>query len=225
MKPILIVEDEPKIAALLEDYLKQSGYTTHVLVRGDEAVDWIRNQSPSLVLLDIMLPGKDGLDVCREVRSFSQVPIVMLTARVEEIDRLLGLELGADDYVCKPFSPREVVARVKAILRRTGKVEPDVSGYRGIEIDHERFSCRVNGQNIELTPVEFKILVALHEKPGRVLSREQLMDRAYDDHRVVSQRTIDSHMKNLRRKLDDAMPDGDSDPVLRSVYGVGYKLD
>jgi two-component system response regulator BaeR len=218
---IVIVEDEPKLAALLADYLRAEGHTVEILTRGDGAVAWIREHAPELVLLDLMLPGVDGFTICRELRQFSTAPVIMLTARVEEIDRLLGLELGADDYVCKPFSPREVVARVRAQLRRARDWQAGRSPV-AIELDEERFVARVRGKPLTLTPVEFRLLKSLVARPGRVLSRAQLQDAAYVDHRVVSDRTVDSHIKNLRRKIDDACPG--YDPI-ESVYGVGYKYD
>ncbi|MEM8548054.1 MAG: response regulator [Pseudomonadota bacterium] len=220
---VLIVEDEHKIASLLSDYLEQAGYATAIIGDGKEALDALRAAQPDLVILDLMLPGLDGMTVCREVRQFSDVPIMMLTARVEEIDRLLGLELGADDYVCKPFSPREVVARVKVILRRA-QWTPDMAEgalhYRHITLDEERFECRVEGTPVTLTPVEFRLLAALLRRPGRVLSRDQLMGQAYTDQRVVSARTIDTHIKNLRAKLT-AIHDDD---LIHAVYGIGYKV-
>ncbi|HEY0230841.1 MAG TPA: response regulator [Dokdonella sp.] len=215
---ILIVEDEPKIAALLRDYLVASGYRVSVLDSGAGAADWIREQAPDAVLLDVMLPGEDGLAVCRGVRTFSNVPILMVTARVEEIDRLLGLELGADDYICKPFSPREVVARVRAVLRRVANaLQPATAP---VELDEARFEARVQGRPLTLTPVEFRLLRKLVAQPGRVFSRTQLIDALYEDHRVVSDRTVDSHIKNLRRKLVGM----GVDPIT-SVYGVGYRFE
>jgi len=220
---VLIVEDEPKIAGLLEDYLRQSNYETHWLDRGDTADDWCKDNNPDIVLLDLMLPGKDGLAVCRELRSHSQVPIIMVTARIDEIDRLLGLELGADDYICKPFSPREVVARVKALLRRVEMINVNPAApYRGLTIDDEKFSATVDGHALDLTPVEFRLLALLASQPGRVFSRDQLMNKIYLDGRVVSDRTVDSHVKNLRQKIHDTI---DSDDLIRSIYGVGYKLE
>ena len=217
---ILIVEDEPKLAALVGDYLRVGGYESNWVADGREAVSAVRNGQPDLVLLDLMLPGRDGLDICRELRSFSDVPIIMLTARVEEIDRLLGLELGADDYICKPFSPREVVARVKAILRRTrGSTEQTAAALR---IDEATHSAMFHGVMLELTPVEFRLLKTLAANPARVFSRDHLLDNLYLDHRVVTDRTVDSHIKNLRRKLEQAAPG--QDPI-RSIYGVGYKLE
>jgi two-component system, OmpR family, response regulator BaeR len=215
---VLIVEDEPKLSALLRDYLVAAGFRTSVLDNGGLVSDWIREQQPDLILLDINLPGVDGLTVCRQVRTFSEVPILMLTARVEEIDRLLGLELGADDYICKPFSPREVVARVRAVLRRARPI--DASSPPPVVLDQERFEARVHGQVLTLTPVEFRLLGKLASQPGRVFSREQLIGALYADHRVVSDRTVDSHVKNLRRKLIEV----GIDPIA-AVYGVGYRFE
>jgi len=222
---ILIVEDEPKLASLLNDYLSQSGYHCHWLDRGDTATAWIRDNQPSLVLLDLMLPGKDGLEICREVRAFSDVPIIMLTARVEEIDRIMGLELGADDYVCKPYSPREVVARVKVILRRVDSVAgANVANdsYRNISLDEHRYLCQISGTSVELTPVELRLLAHMLKQPGRVFRRNELMNVIYTDGRVVSDRTIDSHIKNLRKKVNAVASEGD---LIHSIYGVGYKLE
>lgn len=217
---ILVVEDEPKLASVLSDYLRAAGYGVHVLADGREVVPRVRDRAPALVLLDLMLPGKDGLAVCRELRSFTEVPVIMVTARTEEIDRLLGLELGADDYVCKPYSPREVVARVKAVLRRLERRRQEPEGR--LRVDAATWEATLDGLPLSLTPVEFRLLEALAGRPGRVLSREQLLTRIYDDHRIVSDRTVDSHIKNLRRKLQEAAPDED---LVRSVYGVGYRLE
>lgn len=217
---IVIVEDEEKIAQLLMDYLQQAGYRCTWLADGVQAEQAVREQHPDLILLDLMLPGRDGLDLCRALRQFSSVPIIMLTARVEEIDRLLGLEMGADDYVCKPFSPREVVSRVKALLRRArGRVLPDRL-QDGLALDEMRFQARLDGKALDLTPVEFRLLVTMHAQPGRVFGRESLLQQIYADHRIVSERTVDSHIKNLRRKLQDAAPERD---LIQSVYGVGYR--
>jgi two-component system response regulator BaeR len=219
---VLVVEDEPKLGALLRDYLLAEGYAVELRERGDGAVDWIRAHEPDVIMLDLMLPGVDGFTLCRELRAFSKVPVIMITARVEEIDRLLGLELGADDYVCKPFSPREVVARVRAQLRRAREWRGEAPAALGLTLDAERFEARVGATPVPLTPVEFRLLRALTERPGRVLSRQQLLDALYVDHRVVNDRTVDSHVKNLRRKLADASVG--FDPV-QSVYGVGYKFE
>jgi two-component system response regulator BaeR len=222
---VLVIEDEPKIAALVVDYLKAAGYAAEAVGDGSAAQSAFERLRPDLVLLDLMLPGKDGLTICRELRAVSTVPIVMLTARVEEIDRLLGLELGADDYICKPFSPREVVARVKAVLRRaafTAASDGGLAADAPLVLDPDKFEARWRGRLLDLTPVEFRLLARLAERPGRVLSRAKLMEGLYLDHRIVSDRTVDSHVKNLRRKISDV--DATADPVV-SVYGVGYKLE
>jgi len=223
MKSILIVEDEPKLAALMSDYLKAEGYATHSLADGLAVMPWLRGNAADLVLLDLMLPGRDGLAVCREIREDADarirgVPIVMVTARVDEIDRLVGLEAGADDYVCKPFSVRELVARVKVILRRPRISTRD----SGLVVDAERHQATLDGKALDLTPVEFRLLATLAAAPGKVLSREKLLAQLYEDHRVVTGRTVDTHVKNLRRKLGEARPGAD---LLRSIYGVGYALE
>ncbi len=217
---ILIVEDEPKIAELLADYLRAAGHNPRTLADGRDVVPAVRAKQPDVILLDLMLPGRDGIDICRELRSFTQVPIIMVTAKVEEVDRLLGLELGADDYICKPFSPREVVARVKALLRRMqAGSEPDAGG---LSIDGDRFEASIDGVRLDLTAVEFRLLQTLAATPGRVYSRDQLMEHIYSDHRIVGDRTVDSHVKNLRRKLAAVRPGID---MVQSVYGVGYRFD
>ena len=217
---ILIVEDEPKLAGLLADYLQaHGGFRCEVVWRGDEAVPRFREVRPDLVLLDLMLPGLDGLEVCKLLRAESTVPIIMVTARVEEIDRLLGLELGADDYICKPYSPREVVARVKAVLRRTIPRAGAPAG--GLVLDRERRVAELGSVRVDLTPVEFALLAALHDHPGRVLSRDRLMDQMYADYRVVGDRAVDTHVKNLRRKLNAA---GVGEELIESVYGLGYRF-
>jgi two-component system response regulator BaeR len=219
---ILIVEDEPKIAALLQDYLRaQGGFQTEIIARGDEVLSYFREHRPELILLDLMLPGLDGIEVCKRIRVESTVPIIMITARVEEIDRLLGLELGADDYICKPFSPREVVARVKAVLRRSNPAE-DRHGKPQLTIDSESFTASYGGARLSLTPVEFALLRSLASHPGRVLSRDQLMNEMYSDYRVVSDRAVDTHIKNRRRKRRDHCEGKD---MIESVYGLGYRYD
>ena len=217
---ILIVEDEEKLAGLLADYLRQAGFDTTCLGDGAVVTQWVLDHKPDLILLDLMLPGKGGLDICKEVRSFSNVPIIMTTARVEEIDRLLGLELGADDYICKPFSPREVVARVKAVLRRT--VTNHLTPTSGLILDESRYRAVLNGHELDLTAVEFKLLQFLAASPGRIYGRDTLMDHIYSDERVVADRTIDSHIKKLRKKIEAACP---SEELIHSVYGVGYKFE
>jgi two-component system, OmpR family, response regulator BaeR len=221
---ILIVEDDVKIAAILADYFLVGGYAVDRITDGFSAVAHIRSKPVDLVILDLMLPQLDGLEVCRAVRLFSQVPIIMLTARVDEIDRLLGLEMGADDYVCKPFSPREVVARAKAQLRRS--LPPlamhDAPARPAFTVERERMRIQVNGVALVLTPVEFRLLAELIEHPDRVFSRQQLLDVAHEDLRDINDRTVDSHIKNIRRKLAARLPDID---CLQSVYGVGYRFD
>ncbi len=219
MSRILIVEDEQKLAELLKDYLTQSGFNITVLNNGLDVVPHVRENKPDLILLDLMLPGRNGTDICKEIRTFSNVPIIMVTALVEEIDRLLGLELGADDYVCKPFSPREVVARVKAVLRRSGG-ETTIQA-QGLILDETRYQATLHGTNLVLTAVEFKLLAFLAANPGRIYSRDQLMEKIYADQRIVSDRTIDSHIKKLRKKLAAVSPD---EELVGSVYGVGYKF-
>lgn len=218
---ILIVEDEARLARLVADYLAAAGFTSQTLVDGRDVEPWVRAHAPDLVILDVMLPGRDGLDICRDIRGFSQVPIILATARVEEIDRLLGLELGADDYICKPYSPRELVARVKAILRRS---QPRRSGDPGggLLLDEAAYRVRSPLGEVELTAVEFHLFATLYKEPGRIFSRGQLMDRIYDDERIVSDRTIDSHIKKLRKKLDAIAPDQE---LIHSVYGAGYRYE
>ena len=220
---ILVVEDEPKLAALVMDYLKAAGHEAHWLADGHGVISFVREHTPDLVLLDVMLPGRDGLDLCREMRTFSDVPVVMLTARVEESDRLAGLECGADDYICKtPFSPREIVARIKAILRRSRRAP--VPGPAGpvLRVDVESYRAYFQGVLLDLTPVEFRLLKTLASAPGHVFSRDVLLTRLHDDHRVVTDRVVDSHIKNLRRKLEQVDPL--CDPI-RAVYGVGFRLE
>jgi two-component system response regulator BaeR len=216
---VLIVEDERKLAELLRDYLTQAGFETFCIENGLDAVPWVREHSPDLILLDLMLPGRDGLEICKELRNFSSVPVIIVTARVEEIDRLLGLELGADDYICKPFSPREVVARVKAVLRRGGGGETIHA--TGLVLDESRYHATLGGHELDLTAIEFKLLKFLASSPGRIYGRQQLMDRIYPDQRIVSDRTIDGHIKKLRKKIAGVSPA----EIIHSLYGVGYKFE
>ena len=217
---VLIVEDEAKLAGLLRDYLAQDGFEASVLHRGDEVEPWVSTHDVDLVLLDLMLPGKNGLEVCKALRASSGVAIIMVTARVEEIDRLLGLELGADDYICKPFSPREVVARVKAVLRRAKRGERPAEA--GVKLDEAGYRATIGGKDLNLTAVEFQLLKVLADQPGRIYTREQLMDAMYRDERVVADRTVDSHIKKIRRKIAAVLPDRE---VVHSVYGLGYKYE
>ena len=225
---ILVVEDDAKIADMLTNYLHMHGFVTTVCGNGLHAVPLVRTLAPALVLLDLMLPGQDGVAVCQQVRDFSAVPIIMVTARVDEIDRLLGLDTGADDYVCKPFSPREVVARIKALMRRSdGTLAPKASkdnaaaGAR-LLADEASLAVTWDGRPLPLTPVEFRLLALLMSRPGRVFSRASLLDHVHQDLRDVSDRVIDSHIKNLRRKLEAA---GAVGHTVVSVYGVGYRFE
>ena len=222
MKHILIVEDELKLARLQVDYLHNSGFNTNCLINGLEVLPWLKANPTDLMLLDLMLPGRDGLDICREIRSFSAVPIIIITARIEEIDRLIGLELGADDYICKPFSPREMVARVKAVLRRQQAQTTIPALTSALTLNSHSFRVLAEGQEVDLTTVEFQLLQALYQQPGRIFSRSKLMDLIYQDHRIVSDRTIDSHIKKLRKKLTDLLP---GQELIHSVYGAGYRYD
>jgi len=216
MNRIYVVEDEPELAALVADYVRGAGFEATVFGDGALALEAIRRAPPLLVVLDLMLPGLDGMSLCRALRAFSTVPIVMVTARVEEIDRLLGLEAGADDYLCKPFSPRELVARIKAILRRTGRAPP------GLAVDTGARRALVHGRPLTLTPSEFEVLAALARRPGQVFTRAQLLELVRQDDLDVTERAIDSHIKNLRRKIDAAAPG--LEPI-RSIYGLGYRFD
>ncbi|MCD1126270.1 two-component system response regulator BaeR [Jinshanibacter sp. LJY008] len=223
LPPVLIVEDEPKLGQLLIDYLQAAGYHTHLITQGQEVISWVKQHSPSLILLDLMLPGVDGITLCREIRAFSAIPVVMVTAKTEEIDRLSGLEIGADDYICKPYSPREVVARVKTILRRCYLPARELPSMApGLQLDESQFQVRYNNSSLNLTAAEFRLLKTLSAHPGQVLTRESLLDNLYDDYRVVTDRTVDSHIKNLRRKLETLAPEK---AFIRSVYGLGYRWE
>lgn len=220
---VAIVEDEPKLSSLLQSYLSREDFDTTVYDEGTLALQGLLQSPPDLVLLDLMLPGLDGLSICREFRKQSDVPVIMLTARVEEIDRLLGLEIGADDYICKPYSPREVVARVKAVLRRTSSArDSHTSNNSKFVLEESAARVSIEGEECDLTAVELQLLKVMSEKPGRIFNRSQLMNRIYSDGRIVSDRTIDSHIKKLRQKLD-AISQGET--FIHSVYGIGYKFE
>jgi two-component system, OmpR family, alkaline phosphatase synthesis response regulator PhoP len=223
MKQILVVDDEPGIAEICRDYLERAGFKVMVAGNGADAVTLARSRQPDLIVLDLALPGMDGLDVTRAIRKHSNVPIVMLTARVEESDKLVGLELGADDYLTKPFSPRELVARVRAVCRRSdlGPSRGDVVRAGGIELDVPRMLARVGRRTIELTSTEFELLATLMRQPGRVFTRGQLLDAIRGDEGESFDRVIDAHIKNLRRKIE---PDPREPRHLLTVYGVGYKF-
>lgn len=217
---IWVVEDEPKIADLLRDYLVREGYKVTCLERGDRALDEFRKGIPALIILDLMLPGADGLEVCREIRKTSNVPVIMVTARVEDVDRLIGLEVGADDYVCKPFNPREVVARVRAVLRRARPQTPPRRIHAGpFALDEDTHRVTVSGRDLDLTPNEFALLRTLMAHPDRVFQRQELLDRVQGYTYEGYDRTIDTHVKNLRKKIASHLGDRE---VIRTVYGVGY---
>ena len=221
MSKILVVEDELKIARLVRDYLVEAGFDVITAVDGPAAIAEARSARPDLIVLDIGLPGLDGLDVTRSIRRYSDTPIVMLTARSDETDRIIGLELGADDYVVKPFSPRELVARVKAVLRRaTGRMTTDVLRTGDLEIDLDRRRVAVAGRTADLTATEFELLVVMAGEPGRVFTRSQLLDAVRGVSFQSYERAIDSHIKNLRSKLE---VDPRRPRLIHTVYGVGYK--
>ena len=219
---VLIVEDDAKIADMLANYLQMQGFATFICADGLDAVSWVRKQAPAVVLLDLMLPGLDGLGVCRAVRTFSAVPIIMVTARVDEIDRLLGLDIGADDYICKPFSPREVVARIKSLFRRSQGALSAKNPGLGFDVSDLKLQVEWCGQALPLTPIEFRLLRLFLSRPGQVYSRANLLDCLHEDFRETSDRAIDSHIKNLRRKLEQA---GTGKHTITSVYGVGYRYE
>jgi DNA-binding response OmpR family regulator len=221
---ILVVEDETKIARLVRDYLEHAGFEAEVVGDGDTALASARRSRPDLVVLDLGLPGRDGLDVARSLRRTSSVPIVMLTARGDETDRVVGLELGADDYVVKPFSPKELVARVRAVLRRTRAAQaggPEVLRVADVEVDIPRMRVAVAGRPVELTPTEFQLLWALMREPGRVFTRGQLLDAVHGVAFESYERAIDAHVKNLRKKLE---PTPGRPRYLLTVHGVGYRF-
>ena len=213
---IMVVEDESELAALIADYVDAAGMTAQVFGDGAAALAAWQADPADLLVLDLMLPGLDGLSLCRHIRAVSTVPIIMVTAKVEEIDRLMGLETGADDYLCKPFSPRELVARIKALLRRAGYRAP------ALAVDEAGRRVMAHGQDLHLTPTEFALLAAMLRRPGQVFSRASLLDLVAQDNLDVTDRAVDSHIKNLRRKLAAAFPG--SEPIA-SVYGLGYRLD
>jgi len=222
-RDILVVEDEIKITEILKDYLVSAGYRVSCLDHGDLVLPQVKQNRPSLILLDIMIPGMNGWEICRGIRQFSNLPIIMITARVEEIDRLLGLELGADDYICKPFSPREVVARVNAVLRRTYSPNaPKTLAAADLVMIEETRQALAGGTELRLTPCEYNLLRMLLSYPDRIFSRNELINvvQGYDFEGY--DRTIDSHVKNLRKKIAKCLPDKE---IISTMYGVGYKLN
>ena len=219
-KTILIVEDEAKLGVLLSEYLTLSDFATHIIADGLLVVPWLRTHTADLVVLDLMLPNRDGIELCRDIRQFSNVPIIMTTARIEEVDRLLGLALGADDYICKPYSPREVVARIKAVLRRVSPEQQPIPVTPALlNLDARSYRVSVGAQSISLSTIEFTLLSILYNEPTRLYSRNQLMDSIYTDQRIVSDRTVDSHIKKLRKKLAVLLPNYE---LIHAMYGAGY---
>jgi len=224
VKTILVVEDEMKIARVVRDYLRQAGFEVLVAGDGDAAIASARGAKPDLVVLDLGLPRRDGLEVTRELRRTSSVPIVMLTARGDESDRIVGLELGADDYVVKPFSPKELVARVRAVLRRSGALRddgPEIRRILDVEVDVPRMRVTVAGRPVELTPTEFQLLATIVREPGRVFTRAQLLDAVHGVAFESYERAIDAHVKNLRKKIE---PAPGRPRYLLTVHGVGYRF-
>lgn len=224
IKKIMVVDDEPQILKVLKAYLEKAGYQVVTASEGKAALQTFQREAPDFLILDLNLPGMDGLDICRAIRHDSNIPILMLTARVEEADRLIGLEMGADDYVLKPFSPREVVARVRTIFRRTdaAPARPDKLQVGDLWIDQDLHTVTLAGRAIELTPTEFEILVTLAKQPKRVFSRLQIMEQAQGDAFEGYERTIDAHIKNIRLKLE---PNPKKPVYIQTVFGMGYKLE
>jgi len=224
-KKILIIEDEDKIIEMTANYLKNEGFDVIFAIDGPTGLEVFRNSAPDLVLLDIMLPGMNGLDVCRELRKFSRVPIIMLTAKADEVDKLLGLEFGADDYITKPFSLRELTARIRAVLRRYNPGDPpdhdDIITAGSLRVNLNTREVQVEGKPVTLTPTEFNILSMLIKNPGRVFSRLQILESALGDAYEGYERSIDSHISNLRHKIET---DSANTRFIQTVYGVGYKF-
>ncbi|MFA9402714.1 MAG: response regulator transcription factor [Anaerolineales bacterium] len=223
MKKILVVDDEPKIIQLTQDYLENAGFSVISAGDGERALAVIQIEKPDLVVLDLGLPGMDGLDVCRSIRKTSNLPIIMLTARDEETDKLVGLELGADDYITKPFSPKELVARVRSVLRRSEQVQEgrEVIRVGDVTLDLPRMQVTVSGEEIELTATEFQLLQALASQPGRIFTRSQLLNAVHGVAIESYERAIDAHIKNIRRKLE---PFPHEPRYIQTVYGVGYRF-
>ena len=221
---ILVVDDDPDIAQTLRSYLEQSGYLVSVASDGKQAIQAFHSVRPDLIVLDLMMPEMDGIEVTRTIRRHSDVPIIMLTARVDETDKLIGLEMGADDYVTKPFSPREVVARVKAVLRRTRgqPLQSEVLTAGGIRLDRAAHEVTLNNRPVDLTPSEFNLLQALMDNPGRVMTRLQLIEKGFGYTYEGYERTIDAHVKNLRQKIEE---DPRNPDYILTVYGVGYRFN
>lgn len=218
---ILIVEDEENIAEVLIAYAKQQNYETEHFDSGKGVVSFVKQNAVDLILLDLMLPDVDGIELCKQIRAFSSVPIIMLTAKSEEIDRLLGLEIGADDYICKPFSPKEVIARIKAVLRRTSQPKTNIINHNNFRLHKDDYEARLNSKSIGFTAVEFKIFLLFISHVGRVFTREDIINNVYSDTTDISDRNIDTHIKNIRKKINDVQ--AGLNPIA-AVYSVGYKF-
>ena len=218
---ILIVEDEENIAEVLIAYAKQQNYETEHFNSGKGVVSFVKQNAVDLILLDLMLPDVDGTELCKQIRAFSSVPIIMLTAKSEEIDRLQGLEIGADDYICKPFSPKEVIARIKAVLRRTSQPKTNIINHNNFQLHKDDYEARLNGKSIGFTAVEFKIFLLFISHVGRVFTREDIINNVYSDTTDISDRNIDTHIKNIRKKINDIQ--AGLNPIA-AVYSVGYKF-
>ena len=218
---ILIVEDEENIAEVLIAYAKQQNYETEHFNSGKGVVSFVKQNAVDLILLDLMLPDVDGIELCKQIRAFSSVPIIMLTAKSEEIDRLQGLEIGADDYICKPFSPKEVVARIKAVLRRTSQPKTNIINHNNFQLHKDDYEARLNDKSIGFTAVEFKIFLLFISHVGRVFTREDIINNVYSDTTDISDRNIDTHIKNIRKKINDIQ--AGLNPIA-AVYSVGYKF-
>ncbi len=223
MKTALVVEDDRQIARLIQDYLERAGFTVDTTMDGDTALERARSSPPDVVVLDLGLPGRDGIDTLRELRRISNVPVVIVTARGDETDRIIGLELGADDYVVKPFSPRELVARVRAVLRRSERPVSDADEIRirDLALDIPRMRAELSGRPVDLTPTEFLLVVTLARQPGRVFTRNQLLDAVHGVAFESYERAIDAHIKNLRRKIEASPAEPE---YILTVYGVGYRF-
>ena len=220
-KTILIVEDEAKLAALLADYLTHEGFESHWIDNGANVIEWVKLHSPDLILMDVMLPQRDGISLCKEIREFSTIPLFLITARIAETERLKGLEIGADDYICKPYSAKEVMARIKAVFRRLQNFSIELPVIAGFSLDKEKLQAYYEGVLLDLTLSEFRVLSALLSKCGKVYSRAMLLDVLHEDERDISDRTVDTHIKNLRHKLQKIANDKE---IIISVYGAGYKI-
>ena len=219
-KRILLVEDQIDVAEIIRDYLIEAGYSVDLIHTGEGVVDSVRTSPPQLLLLDLMLPKVDGITICKEIRTFSEVPVIMLTAKVDEIDRMLGYELGADDYICKPVNPREVLMRVNAVLRRSEPLE--TQDQIPLEMDESRLLARYHGERLDLTKTEFRLLKLLSGKEGKIFSRQQIREKIYDTSKDSSDRAVDTCVKKLRSKMSKI---SEEDNPVQAVYGVGYKFE